>query len=85
MRLRSVVLALMLASGLAGAASKPPKRLKVQKHAVTTPKAVKHNKQAATGVVHKSPKVAKHKVSTPKMAKQKVAKHKTAKFKPHKA
>jgi hypothetical protein len=75
----------MLASGLACAAGKPPKPQKVQKHAVSTPKTVKHNKQAAKGMVHKSPKIARHKVSTPKMAKQKVAKHKTAKFKPHKA
>jgi hypothetical protein len=70
----------MLACGLAAAASKPPKPRKAQKHAVTTPKAVKYSKSAAKGMVHKSPKVAKRKVSTPKMAK-----HKTTQFKRHKA
>jgi hypothetical protein len=80
MRLRSLVLALTLACGLAAAAGKPPKPPKVHKHAVSTPKAVKHSKSAARGVVHKSPKVARHKVSTPKMAKRK-----TSKFKKRKA
>ena len=80
MRVRSLVLALMLASGLAAAADTPPKPLKVHKHAISTPKTVNHSKSATKGVVHKSPKVAKHKFSTPKMAK-----HKTAKFKKHKA
>jgi hypothetical protein len=70
----------MLACGLAAAASKPPKAPKVHKHAVHTPKAAKHSKSAAKGVVHKSPKVARHKVSTPKMAKRK-----TSKFKKRKA
>jgi hypothetical protein len=77
MRVKSLVLALVLACGLAAAAGKPAK---VHKHAVNTPKAAKHSKQSAKGVVHKAPKVAKHKVSTPKMAK-----HKTTRFKKRKA
>jgi len=80
MRVRSLVLALLLACGVAAAANKPPKAPKVHKHAVSTPKAANHSKSAAKGVLHKSPKVAKHKTSTPKMAK-----HKTSKFKKHKA
>lgn len=82
MRLRSLVLALLLACGLATAAGRPPKApkpAKVHKHAVTTPKAEKHSKRAAKGAVHKSPKLAKRATS------RKVAKHKPAKFKKHKA
>jgi hypothetical protein len=77
MRVKSLVLALMLACGLAAAAGKPTK---AHKHAVKTPKAAKHSGQEHKGVVHKTPKVARHKVSTPK-----IAKRKTAKFKKHKA
>jgi hypothetical protein len=77
MRLRSLVLAFLLATGLAGAASKPAK---AKKHAVSTPKATNHSKQGTKGVVHKAPKVTPRKVSTPK-----VVKHKTARVKPHKA
>jgi hypothetical protein len=80
MSLRRVVLAFLLASGLAAAADGHPKPPKVHKHAVSTPKAQKHSKEATRGVRHKTPKVAKHKVSTPKMAK-----HKTTKFKRRKA
>jgi hypothetical protein len=80
MRVRSLVLALTLACGIATAAGKPPKASKVHKHAVSTPKAANHSKQGAKGAVHKSPKVAKRKVTTPKMVK-----HKTTAFKRHKA
>ena len=80
MRVRSLLLAFLLATGVAAAAGKTTKPLKVHKHAVTTPKTVNHSKQGTKGVVHKAPKVAKHKVSTPK-----TVKHKTAKFKKHKA
>ena len=80
MSVRAIVLALLLSCGLAAAADKHPKPLKVQKHAVSTPKAVKHSKQANKGLKHTAPKVARHKVSTPK-----VAKHKVTKFKKHKA
>jgi esterase/lipase superfamily enzyme len=79
MRVRSLVLALLLATGLASAADKP-KPVKVKKHAVTTPKTAKRTKEATKGEVHKAPKVAKHKVSTPK-----VVKHKTTNVKRHKA
>jgi hypothetical protein len=79
MRVRSLILAFLLATGLAAAAGKTTTP-KVKKHAVTTPKTTKHSRQAAKGVVHKAPKVAKHKVSTPKTAKRKVSK-----FKKHKA
>ena len=80
MRVRSVVLALMLASGLAVAADNHPKTAKAPKHAVNTPKAANHAKQGRQGVVHRAPKVAKHKTSTPK-----VAKHKPTKYQRHKA
>lgn len=80
MSIRSVVLALMLASGLAAAADTHPKPLKVQKHAIHTPKTANHANQGQKGVLHKSPKIAKRKVSTPK-----VAKHKPTKFQKHKA
>jgi hypothetical protein len=80
MRVRSLVLALLLAAGPASAAGKTTKVPKVKKHAVTTPKTTKHTKQATKGVVHKAPKVAKRKVTTPK-----IVKHKTAKVQKHKA
>ena len=80
MSVRSVVLALMLASGLAAAADKHPKPLKVSKHAVHTPKTANHKNQGKKAVSHKSPKVAKRRTSAPK-----VAKHKTAKFQKRKA
>jgi hypothetical protein len=79
MRVRSLILAFLLATGLAAAAGKT-KPVKVKKHAVTTPKTSKRSKEATKGEVHKAPKVAKHKVSTPK-----VVKHKPANFKKHKA
>jgi hypothetical protein len=80
MRLRSVVLALMLASGLAVAADKHPKAAKVSKHALKTPKTANHSKEAKRAAVHKSPKLAQRRTST-----RKVAKHKTAKYQKHKA
>lgn len=80
MSMRALVVALLLSCGMAAAAGKHPKPLKVQKHAVTAPKAQKHSKQANKGVKHTTRKVAKHKVSTPK-----VAKHKVTKLKKHKA
>jgi hypothetical protein len=70
----------MLASGLAMAADKHPKPLKVSKHAIHTPKTANHQGQGKKGVVHKSSKVAKRRTSTPK-----VAKRKSAKFQKHKA
>lgn len=73
MRLRSLVLALLLASGVASAATKHPKPPKVAKHA-----------QVKKGVKRQSRKAAKHPAS-PKMAKRKTAKFKTAKVKKHKA
>jgi hypothetical protein len=79
MSVRSVVLALALASGLAAAADKHPKPLKVSKHAVQTPKAANHKNQNKKAVSRKSPKVAKRRTSNAK-----VAKHKTAKFQKHK-
>jgi len=79
MRVRSLVLAFLLACGLAFAADDSPKPQKVHKHAVNSPKAEKHSKSAAKGVVHKRPKLAKGARS------RKVAKHKTGKFKRHKA
>ena len=79
MRLRSLVLALLLASGTAAAADKHPKPPKVSKHA-QPPVACKQSKSARKGVSHKAPKVAKHRTSTPK-----IAKHKTTKVKKHKA
>ena len=78
--MRRLLFALLLSGALAFAADKHPKPTKVHQHAVTTPKAAKHNNQAAKGVKHKPPKVSKHKVSTPK-----IAKHKQTKFKKHKA
>jgi len=80
MSVRAVVLALLLSCGLAAAADKHPKPLKVQKHAVSTPRGVKHSKQANKGVKHTAPKRAKHQISTPR-----VAKHKVTKLKRHKA
>ena len=80
MSLRRVVLAFLLACGLAAAAQRPPKPPKVHKHAIHTPKAAKHSRQATKGVKHKTPKVAKHKISTPK-----IAKHKATKFKKNRA
>jgi hypothetical protein len=80
MSVRAIVVALVLSCGMAAATGKNPKPLKVQKHAVSTPKAQKRSKQASKGVKHTAPKVAKHKVSTPK-----VAKHKVTKLKKHKA
>ncbi len=79
MKVRSIVLALMLASGLAVASTKHPKTAKVSKHTTHAPKAANHSKEAQKPVVHKSPKVAKQKTSTPK-----VAKHKPAKYQRHK-
>lgn len=82
MRVRSLILALLLACGLAVAADKSPKApkpQKVHKHAVTSPKAVKHSKSAAKGVVHKSPKAARRTTN------RKIAKRKPNKFKKHKA
>ena len=75
MRVRSLILAFLLATGLAAAADKTPK-VKVKKHAISTPKTENHSKQGSKGVLHKSPKVAKHKVSTPK-----IVKHKATNFK----
>jgi hypothetical protein len=80
MRVKSLLLAFLLAAGLASAADQTQKPRKVKPHAVSTPKAAKHTKENAKGVVHKSPKVAKHKTSTPK-----TAKHKVTKYKKHKA
>ena len=80
MRVRSVVLAFLLATGLAVAADNHPKAAKVPKHAVNTPKAANHANQGRKGVVHKGPRIAKHKTSTPK-----VAKHKPTKYQKHKA
>jgi len=80
MSVRSVVLALLLASGMAVAADKHPKPVKVQKHAIHTPKTTNHANQGKKAVLHKSPKVAQRRTSTPK-----VAKRQTAKFKKHKA
>jgi len=80
MSVRALVIALLLSCGMAAAADKHPKPLKVQKHAVSTPKAVKHSNQANKGVKHTAPKRAKHQISTPK-----VAKHKVTKLKKHKA
>ena len=77
MSVRSLLLALALASSVAFASNKPPKP---PKHAVHTPKSVNHSKQSTKGVVRKPPKVARHKVSTPK-----IAKRKTGKFQKHKA
>ena len=78
MRLRTLVLALALSSGLAVAADKHPKPPKVAKH-VKPPKAGKHNGPAAKPVSHKGPKAAKH----PKPPK--APKHKAAKVKKHKS
>ena len=80
MRVRFVVLALVLAGGLAAAADKHPKPAKAPKHAVNTPKAANHSKEGRQAVVHKAPKLARHKTSTPK-----VAKRKPTKFQKHKA
>jgi hypothetical protein len=80
MSVRSVVLALALASGVAAAADTHPKPQKVSKHAVQTPKAANHKNQGKKAELHKSPKVAKRRTSAPK-----VAKHKTAKFQKRKA
>ena len=78
MKLRSLVLALVLASGMATAAGKHPKPPKVSKHATAAPVAGRHSKSKA--VKHQGQKVAKHRTSSPK-----IAKHKTAKVKRHKA
>jgi len=78
MRLRSLLLALVLAAGMATAATKHPKPPKVSKHATGAPVAGKQSKPKA--VKHQGQKVAKHKTSSPK-----IAKHKTAKVKKHKA
>jgi hypothetical protein len=75
MRLRSLVLALVLASGSASAAGKHPKPPKAVKH-VTASKGVKHAKSARKSVVHKPAKHARP---------VKAAKRKGSKLKKHKA
>jgi len=80
MSVRRLVLAFVFAGCLAFAADKHPKPLKVQKHAVHTPKTESRGKEGSRAVVHKPPKISKHKVSTPK-----IAKHKPTKFKKQKA
>ena len=80
MSVRRVVVTLLLSCGLAAAAGRTPKPLKVQKHAVTTPKTEKRGREATRAEIHRPPKVAKHKVSTPK-----IAKHRSTKFKKRKA
>jgi hypothetical protein len=79
MSVRSAVLALMLASGLAAAADSHPKPRKVSKHAVNTPKTVNHKNEGKKAVPHKNAKLVKRKSTFPK-----VANHKTAKFKKRK-
>jgi hypothetical protein len=79
MRVRSLVLALMLASGLASAATKHPKPPKVAKHA-TVAKAVKRGKPAVKAANKaRKPATVKH------PATRKVAKRKAPKVKKHKA
>jgi hypothetical protein len=80
MRLRSLVLALVLAIGSAAAADKPPKPQKIAKPHVKAPKTAKGSKR----VVHNKPFKAKR-WKPAKAAKHKAAKHKVVKTKKLKA
>lgn len=84
MRLRTLILALALSSGLATAVDAAPagtnhvKKVKPVKHA-KPPKAAKRVRTGTKATAHKSPKVAKHPSG------RKVAKHKGRKVSKHKA
>jgi len=81
MSVKSVVLALMLASGVAAAAdTRHVKPLKAAKPAVHSLKAVNHAKESKKGTVRKGIKVPKHQARTPK-----APKYKGPNYKKHKA